>query len=189
MRLPTRQLFRLHVPGTKNGTKENGGPCGAAKFREETSKKADSTARGRIAARRKIGRSVVRVQSSFCGAALPLPQAGVARDRTPATAFGVAVRPPRSVNALCSLNQMRIRLKRRVIPKRRSNSNGRIDVFTDQQTEGMAQAGHRGYTRFHTLATCCLTDLHVCCQHSGGLRDVLRLPCIGDEVIDLPCLP
>jgi hypothetical protein len=34
---------------------KNGGPCGAAKFREETSKKADSAARGRIAATHKVG--------------------------------------------------------------------------------------------------------------------------------------
>src|SRR5580658_8896037 len=34
---------------------KNGDPCGAAKFREETSKKADSAARGRIAAMHKLG--------------------------------------------------------------------------------------------------------------------------------------
>jgi uncharacterized ParB-like nuclease family protein len=35
--------------------KKNGGACGAAKFREETSKKADSAAMGRIAAMHNLG--------------------------------------------------------------------------------------------------------------------------------------
>jgi hypothetical protein len=43
-------LLRRPDAGQKNGD-----PCGAAKFREETSKKADSATRGRIAARHKLG--------------------------------------------------------------------------------------------------------------------------------------
>jgi hypothetical protein len=34
---------------------KNGDPCGAAKFREETSKKADSAVRDRIAATHNLG--------------------------------------------------------------------------------------------------------------------------------------
>jgi hypothetical protein len=34
---------------------KNGDPCGAAKFREETSKKADSAVRDRIAAMHNLG--------------------------------------------------------------------------------------------------------------------------------------
>jgi hypothetical protein len=42
-------------PRAMGNCQKNGDPCGAAKFREETSKKADSAARGRIAATRKLG--------------------------------------------------------------------------------------------------------------------------------------
>ena len=38
-----------------NGAKKMAAPCGAAKFREETSKKADSAAKDRIAAMHKLG--------------------------------------------------------------------------------------------------------------------------------------
>ena len=48
---------------------KNGGACGTAKFREETSKKADSATRGRIAAVHKVGGRIVRPQGIFCGAA------------------------------------------------------------------------------------------------------------------------
>ena len=44
-------------------------PCGTAKFREETSKKADSATRGRIAAVQNVGGRIVRLQVIFCNAA------------------------------------------------------------------------------------------------------------------------
>jgi hypothetical protein len=48
---------------------KSGGACGTAKFREETSKKADSATRGRIAAAHKVGGRIVWPQGIFCGAA------------------------------------------------------------------------------------------------------------------------
>jgi hypothetical protein len=48
---------------------KDGGACGTAKFREETSKKADSATRGRIAAVHNVGDRIVRPQVIFCSAA------------------------------------------------------------------------------------------------------------------------
>jgi hypothetical protein len=87
-------------------SKKNGGACGTAKFREETSKKADSATRGRIAAVHKVGGRIVRPQGLFCGAAftkaghgppplvaiLPCTVASLGNDvRTPPPGRGVVV--------------------------------------------------------------------------------------------------
>jgi hypothetical protein len=58
------------APGPTCGSRamrraKNGGACGTAKFREETSKKADSAARGRIAAVHNVGDRIVRLQAIF----------------------------------------------------------------------------------------------------------------------------
>jgi hypothetical protein len=47
-------------------TEKNGGACGAAKFREETSKKADSAAKSRIAAVHNVMNSPASPQGVFC---------------------------------------------------------------------------------------------------------------------------
>ena len=50
--------FALYPPSETRAPglpKRKGGPCGAAKFREETSKKADSAVRDRIAALHNLG--------------------------------------------------------------------------------------------------------------------------------------
>ena len=65
---------RPDVPGSTCGGgamrwAKNGGACGTAKFREETSKKADSATRGRIAAVHNVGDRIVRLQAIICGAA------------------------------------------------------------------------------------------------------------------------
>jgi hypothetical protein len=57
-------LAQHAAPGRCGGQK-NGGACGTAKFREETSKKADSAARGRIAAVHNVGDRIVRLQAIF----------------------------------------------------------------------------------------------------------------------------
>ncbi len=44
-----------HWPKAEPAAQKNGDACGAAKFREETSKKADSATRGRIAAMHNLG--------------------------------------------------------------------------------------------------------------------------------------
>ena len=61
-------LAQHAAPGRCGGQK-NGGACGTAKFREETSKKADSATRGRIAAVHNVGGRIVRLQVIFCNAA------------------------------------------------------------------------------------------------------------------------
>jgi hypothetical protein len=63
-----RAVPRMRLPSAMHRQKM-AALCGAAKFREETSKKADSATRGRIAAVQNVGGRIVRLQVIFCNAA------------------------------------------------------------------------------------------------------------------------
>ena len=99
--LATRPVLQAssRPPGQKNG-----GPCGAAKFREETSKKADSAAKGRIAATHKVGaqsfvckRFFAAQQKIFWTTQLPVgsypayPSLGARNVDTPCHSYGGAL--------------------------------------------------------------------------------------------------
>ena len=60
----------LTEAGQPDAAEKNGGACGAAKFREETSKKADSATRGRIAAMHNLGDRSFACKRYFRNAAL-----------------------------------------------------------------------------------------------------------------------
>jgi hypothetical protein len=49
-----RAMFKPDAASGRRAQQKSGGACGTAKFREETSKKADSATRGRIAAVHKV---------------------------------------------------------------------------------------------------------------------------------------
>ena len=87
---------RTRLPGAARSKK--GGACGTAKFREKTSKKADSATRGRIAAVHKVAVRIVQRQGIYCGAAFTKaghgPPAQVAILHCTAASLGNNVRTP-----------------------------------------------------------------------------------------------
>jgi len=110
-----------------------------------------------------------------------------------ATAVAAHIVALDSVNTLGPFHHIGVCLKRRVIPKRGSDSNRGVNVLTDQQAEGMAQARHCCHARFDALFPRRFTDLHMRSQHPSGLCDALRLSGVNNKVFDLPrlaqCMP